>query len=139
MSLSKWLKTGTVQTRSPTMADFPDPAKALSTTEALLTQAANDAVEEMVIGRKRKREEYASYRNETRAKIARYAIDNWVAKASRHFTANMGKKVSETTVRSMRDQYVKRKRKKELGEDMKSLSKSSRKRHVTDCRSMGVI
>jgi len=48
MSLSKWLKTGTVPTRSPSMAGLPDPAKALSTTEALLTQAANDAVEEMV-------------------------------------------------------------------------------------------
>ena len=51
MSLSQWLKTGTVPTRSPTMAGLPDPAKALSTTEAILTQAANDAVEEMVIGR----------------------------------------------------------------------------------------
>ncbi|KAH3880829.1 hypothetical protein DPMN_004751 [Dreissena polymorpha] len=50
------------------MAGLPDPAKALSTTEALLTQAANDAVEEMVIGRKRKRGEYASYCEETRAK-----------------------------------------------------------------------
>ncbi|KAH3780913.1 hypothetical protein DPMN_158738 [Dreissena polymorpha] len=72
MSLSQWLKTGTVPTRSPTMAGLPDPANALSTTEALLTQAANDAVEEMVIGRKRKRGEYASYCDETRAKIARY-------------------------------------------------------------------
>ncbi|KAH3719194.1 hypothetical protein DPMN_062026 [Dreissena polymorpha] len=32
------------------------------------------------------------------------AIDNGVAKALRHFTANMVKKVSKTTVRSMRDQ-----------------------------------
>ncbi|KAH3718034.1 hypothetical protein DPMN_060832 [Dreissena polymorpha] len=57
MSLSKWLKTGTVQTRSPTIAGLPDPAKAQSTTElALLTQAANDSVEEMVNGRKWKRD-----------------------------------------------------------------------------------
>ncbi|KAH3871028.1 hypothetical protein DPMN_034222 [Dreissena polymorpha] len=48
------------------MAGLPDPAKALSTTEALLTQAANNAVEEMVIGRKWKRGDYASYCDETR-------------------------------------------------------------------------
>ena len=48
MSLSKWLKTGTVQTLSPTIAGLPYPAKTQSTTEALLTQAVNDAVEEMV-------------------------------------------------------------------------------------------
>ena len=58
MSLSKWLKMRTVQTRSPTIAGLPDPSKAQSTTAALLTQAANDAVEEMVNGQKRKRRSY---------------------------------------------------------------------------------
>ncbi len=48
MSLSKWLKTKTVQTRSPTIAGLPDLAKAQSMTEALLTQVANDSVEENI-------------------------------------------------------------------------------------------
>ncbi|KAH3696097.1 hypothetical protein DPMN_083560 [Dreissena polymorpha] len=64
MALSKWLKTGTVQTRSPTIAGLLDPAKAQSTTEALLTQAANDSVAEMVNGRKQKRLEYGTFGND---------------------------------------------------------------------------
>ncbi|KAH3863818.1 hypothetical protein DPMN_026818 [Dreissena polymorpha] len=130
MSLSKWLKTGTVQTRSPTIAGLPDPAKALSRTEALLRQAAYDAVEDMVNGRNRKHGEYGSYCDETRAKIAHYAIDNGVAKASRHFTANMGKKVSKTTVRSMRDQYVKRKKRIWRGHEIAFQVPQRRPHHV---------
>ncbi|KAH3797843.1 hypothetical protein DPMN_151431 [Dreissena polymorpha] len=64
MSFLNWLKTGTVQTRSPTIAGLPDPAKAQSTTEALLTQTANVSLEEMVNGRKRKIGEYGTYSDE---------------------------------------------------------------------------
>ncbi|KAH3827703.1 hypothetical protein DPMN_129644, partial [Dreissena polymorpha] len=55
---SERLKKGKVQTFSPTIAGLPDPAKAQSTTEALLTVSANDSVEEMGNGRTRKRVEY---------------------------------------------------------------------------------
>ncbi|CAC5413807.1 unnamed protein product [Mytilus coruscus] len=60
---------------------------------------------------KRKRGDYNNYDDETRAKIARYAVDNGVARASRKFTSDLGRKVSETTIRSMRDTYVKLKKK----------------------------
>ncbi|WAR13000.1 hypothetical protein MAR_027180 [Mya arenaria] len=76
--------------------------------EAVTTQVANK------VQSKRKRD-YSSYDEETRAKIARYAIDNGLAKAARRFTSDLNRKVSETTVRSMRDSYVKLK--KTLGEE----------------------
>jgi len=50
--------------------------------------------------RKRKRGAYGRY-------IAKYAINNGVMKASRKFTADMGAKVNESTVRSIRDAYLK--------------------------------
>ncbi|WAR07101.1 hypothetical protein MAR_017059 [Mya arenaria] len=70
---------------------------------------------------KRKRE-YSSNDEETRAKIARYAVDNGVAKAARRFTSDLNRKVIETTVRSMRDRYVKLK--KTLGEEPTVLAHS---------------
>ncbi|KAH3892228.1 hypothetical protein DPMN_016342 [Dreissena polymorpha] len=104
-----WLKTGPTPPRSPSVPGLPDPANSASQKEAVTTQAANDAVEKVLVteSRKRKRGEYFNYDDEIRAKIARYAIDNGVAKASRHFSADLAHNVSKTTVRSMRDQYVK--------------------------------
>ena len=52
--------------------------------------------------RKRKRGEYSHYDDETRAKIARYTIDNRVMKASRKFSAEHGSKVYESTVHGIR-------------------------------------
>jgi len=73
---------------------------------------------------KRKRGGYGVYDGETRAKIARYAIDNGVAGASRYFSTDLGRKVSETTVRSMRDAYVRVR--KQHGDDPKTLARSPR-------------
>ncbi|KAH3850438.1 hypothetical protein DPMN_092849 [Dreissena polymorpha] len=126
MSLLQWLKTGGTPTRSPSVPGLPDPANSASQKEAITTQAANDAVEKVLVteSRKRKRGEYHNYDDETRSKIARYAIDNGVSKASRHFSANLSHNVSITTVRSMRDQYVKVK--KQLGCDTTALARSPR-------------
>ena len=74
--------------------------------------------------RKRKRGAYEQYSDEVRTKIARYAIDNGVAKTSRRFTADLGKRVSETTVRSMRDAYVNLK--KSIGSEPTLLTRSPR-------------
>ncbi|VDI72619.1 Hypothetical predicted protein, partial [Mytilus galloprovincialis] len=113
MSLTQWLKTGSVKTRTPVTPGLPDPADCISTQDALIVQTANDAVDTVVSApsRKRKRGDYINYDEETRAKIARYAVDNGVARASRKFTSDLGRKVSETTIRSMRDTYVKLKKK----------------------------
>ncbi|XP_052813032.1 uncharacterized protein LOC128240432 [Mya arenaria] len=104
MTLRAWLKTGTVETRAPSLPGLPNPSEATTEQEAVTTQEANNAVEK-VQGRRKK--EYSSYDEETRAKIARNAVDNGVAKAARRFTSDLNRKVSETTVRSMRDRYVK--------------------------------
>ena len=74
--------------------------------------------------RKRKRGAYEQYSDEVRTKIARYAIDNGVAKTSRRFTADLGKRVSETTVRSMREAYVNLK--KSIGSEPTLLTRSPR-------------
>lgn len=50
---------------------------------------------------------YSDYDNEQRMKIARYAIDNGPAKAARHFTTVLKRRVNESTVRSIRDSYKK--------------------------------
>lgn len=113
MSLANWLKSGKVSVSSPTVPGLPDPVTMSDCRESLLTQTANSAVETVIksgapcASRKRKRGEYSCYDDETRAKIARFAVDNGVAKAARKFSNSLGKKVSETTVRSMRDSYVK--------------------------------
>ncbi|XP_063400328.1 uncharacterized protein LOC134684939 [Mytilus trossulus] len=126
MSLTQWLKTGSVKTRTPVTPGLPDPAECISTQDALIVQTANDAVDTVVSApsRKRKRGDYINYDEETRAKIARYAVDNGVARASRKFTSDLGRKVSETTIRSMRDTYVKLKKK--VGTELATLPHSPR-------------
>jgi hypothetical protein len=38
MSLTQWLKTGKIQTRSPSVAGLPEPAEALTASDAIATQ-----------------------------------------------------------------------------------------------------
>lgn len=59
---------------------------------------------------KRKRGEYAANDDETRAKIARYAVDNGVTRAARTLSGHLEHKVAESTVRSMRDIYIRQKK-----------------------------
>lgn len=112
MELTSWLKTGKIKKRFPSGPGLPDPNEEKSEVEANSLQAANDAVDAILFKTptKRKRGEYASYDDETRAKIARYAVDNGVAKAARKFSGQLEHKVSESTVRSMRDIYIKQKK-----------------------------
>lgn len=56
--------------------------------------------------RKRKRGEYNNLDEEQRAKIGRLAVEDGVARATRRFMTNSGIKVSESTVRSIRDRYL---------------------------------
>lgn len=76
------------------------------------------------MARKQKWGQYGTYDEITRSKIAHCVIDNGVAKASRKFTLGMDRNVSETTVGSMSDQYVKIK--KTTGIESSMLSKSPR-------------
>lgn len=115
MSLRQWLTTGKLKTTAPTVPGLPDPGDCTEPREAAAFQAANDAVETIVTSttdsllstpRKRKRGEYNNLDEEQRAKIGRLAVEEGVARATRRFMTNSGIKVSESTVRSIRDRYL---------------------------------
>lgn len=110
MELTSWLKTGKIKKRFPSGPGLSDPNKKKSEVETNSVQAANDAAILLKTSTKWKRGEYASYDDETRAKIARYAVDNGIAKAARKFLGQLEHEVSESTVRSIRDIYIKQKK-----------------------------
>ena len=110
--MQRWLNTGSVKLRTPAAPGLPDPITVLaetdSTRDAVATMSANDSAEHVLkSSRKRKRGSYANYNDETRAKIAKCAIDNGVASTARKYSKELGLSVSETSVRSMRDAYIK--------------------------------
>lgn len=78
---------------------MPDPTEIGKTQEAQITAVCNTDVEKAITLRKRKRSEYGTY---TRAKQARYAIENFPAKAVRHFSKELGKEVNEALYNFLR-------------------------------------
>ena len=120
MSLLNWVK----QAKPPSIPGLPDPRKSNTRTEAEATQAANTIVEKFLNeefedpqsasgSRKRKRGQYQTYDEETRAKIAKSAIEIGVTKTAVKFSTPH-RKLNESTVRSMRDSYKKLKSKNQL-------------------------
>ncbi|KAJ8315224.1 hypothetical protein KUTeg_007374 [Tegillarca granosa] len=71
-------------------------------------------------GRKRK---YGAYSPETRAKIARYAIENGNTAAAKHYTTVLKTDISESTVRGMKASYQKMKKMQGKAELISSLPK----------------
>ena len=111
----QWLKTGKIKLNPPAIEGLPDPLDVLNETgserDAIATQAANDDSEfEIRNSRKRKRGNYSNYSDEVRAKIAKSAVENGVAFTSRKYSKELDKTVSETSVRSMRDAYIRLKK-----------------------------
>ncbi|ELU08351.1 hypothetical protein CAPTEDRAFT_213251 [Capitella teleta] len=73
---------------------------------------------------------YMRYTDEQRLEIAQHSIQNGCMRTSRHFTIQLGFKVSESTVRSIRTQYQKRlKKDPESNQSLKSLPKLKTTRH----------
>ena len=107
-SLKQWLMTGKLKTTPLTFPGLPDPGDCTDSREAVLFQTANDAVETIcadsppATSKKRKRGEYNYFNEERRDKICRLAV----ARATRRFMVDTEMKVSETTVRSNRNQYI---------------------------------
>ncbi|CAC5395882.1 unnamed protein product [Mytilus coruscus] len=132
MSLQQWLKSGSIKVKAPATPGLSDPSKCSTQRDVLVTQAANDGIDTMNSAtslpttptRKRKRGDYNFYDDETWAKIARYSVENGVARAARKLSSDLGKKVNETSVRSMRDTYLKFK--KQGGGDIDVLPRSPR-------------
>ena len=111
MSLQQWLKSGSVKVKAPVTPGLPDPSFYSTQRDTLITQTANDGADTMTAAttptRKRKCGDYNFY---DRAKIARYYVENGVARAARKFFSDLGKKVSKTSVCCMRDTYLKLKK-----------------------------
>ncbi|XP_071138526.1 uncharacterized protein [Mytilus edulis] len=118
MSHQQWLKSGSIKVKAPATPGLPDPSQCSTQPDVLVTQAAKDGIDTMKSAtslpttptRSRKRGDYNYYDDETRAKIAGYSVENGVARAARKFSSDLSKKVSETSVRSMRDNYLKLKK-----------------------------
>ena len=102
---------------------LPDPTGALSTSvpSAAIAQANREIQKAVTSSDKQKRGPYTKFNAGLRAEIGKYSSYHGVAAASCHFSQKLSKRVSETTVRSIRSAYlegVKRKRPVELdGED----------------------
>ena len=106
MSILNWMRNGKLGIKPPNSPILPDPSREDDTGTAQVTTACNDEVEAVITTpKKRKRGEYGAYYPDTRAKIARYAIDNGPANAARHFSTVLGKNVNESTVRSMKKTF----------------------------------
>lgn len=71
---------------------LPDPEKENSKEEAELCEFINDSLE---LPKTPKREKI-------RAKIGKYAEENGVMNASRHFTSELGSPVRESTIRNLK-------------------------------------
>ncbi|XP_006819533.1 uncharacterized protein LOC102800823, partial [Saccoglossus kowalevskii] len=122
--LTNWLKQ--VNPPSSPGLGLPDPRAEVSLVKAKAIEAANTAVEQSVsVSRKRKRGDYNFYSDEVRAKIGRSALENGVMKTVRKFSKDLGKNVSESSVRSMRDSYV-RKQKQDSSSIVTALPKGQR-------------
>ncbi|CAG2250108.1 unnamed protein product [Mytilus edulis] len=96
----KWLKSGSIKVKAPATPGLPDPSQCSTQPDVLVTQAAKDGIDTMKSAtslpttptRKRKRGDYNYYDDETRAKIARYSVENGVARAARKFSSDLSKK-----------------------------------------------
>ena len=122
MSLIKWLKSA----KSPSLPGLPDPKNAVTVEEAIATEAANDAVEAIFSEPppKRQRGGYAFYSAEIRAKIGKSACEIGNTKTVKKFTIILGKKLNESTVRSMKKAYIEAKQR--AGDDVPDLPRRMR-------------
>ncbi len=79
---------------------------------------------------KKRRGMYGVYNAELRAKIGRYAAQNGVMNAKRKFSAEIKKELNESTVRGMKDAYLREKKFNRGPNDVTSLPKGQRGRPV---------
>lgn len=106
--------------RPPTLPKPTDKSHGL---EPAAVRSANEKVQEVIDeensnastsgnapgGKKRRRGQYTFYDGELRAKIGRYAAENGDAAACRKFSKELKKTLNESTVRGMRNAYIKNK------------------------------
>ena len=103
--LRQWLS------KTPKKVCLPDPDRHSTPEKQKLCEELNEIVDNAYAyagstSKKRKRGEYSHYTPEQKAKIARYAIDNGPTKAARHFSEKLGKKLNESTMRTINASYL---------------------------------
>lgn len=117
MSLMRWLK------KSERSCPLPS-----SDSEA--TCSANRELEKAVdaFKRRRKRGAYIHYSDQLRAKIAKYACENGNTAAAARFSLELGSKVSESSVRNMKKEYLQKLQEEPDPDNIVSLPRGSRGR-----------
>ncbi|XP_077986275.1 uncharacterized protein LOC144440771 [Glandiceps talaboti] len=107
MSLMKWLKTAPLPV--PSEPGLPNPNNNNDVSKCSISAEAIATINQEIssVSRKRKRGKYQFYSAETRAKIARYAIDNGVMNAVRNFSKELDSPICKNTIRSMKTSYLK--------------------------------
>ena len=103
------------------IGSLPDPRGPLS--DFIPTQAIAEANKEVekVIAEDTKRGSYTKYSAVDRAKIGKYACQHGAAAAARHFTRKFKKRVSESTVKSIKQGYIKELLKRPRADDGEEL------------------
>ena len=100
MSLCRWF----ARTKEAPKPYLPDPNKEVSERAALEVEAANHCVEKELVGWKR-RGSYNNYNPELRAKRGKYAATSGNAAAAKNFSEQLGKPISENTVRGFKKAF----------------------------------
>jgi len=101
--LKHWLLRTSETPPSPILPDLRN----AETPEKAENMVHANAEVEKILTKKRKRGEYNHYDSEQRAKMARYVVEHGVVRAAKHFSGKLSKNVNESTVRSLKKQYLK--------------------------------
>ncbi|XP_071150127.1 uncharacterized protein [Mytilus edulis] len=106
--LKSWLTKETDQ--PPIHPILPDPREASMPEKAEVVVSANDSVDKTMTAassKKRKRGEYnQSFDSEQKLKMAKYICEHGVSKAVRHFSTQTEKSINESTIRTLKTEYL---------------------------------
>ncbi|KAH3816926.1 hypothetical protein DPMN_118451 [Dreissena polymorpha] len=111
----KWL-TGNSTTKSSKENESEKCGIGLPAPSSPLAGTLNSVVEReyqtspALSGKKRKRGQYTCYSPESKAKLARYAIEHGNSKAAKHFSSKSGTSINESTIRNFKASYLLKKR-----------------------------
>ena len=95
---------------------LPDPRGQLSSTLSSSSIAETNRLVKEVM-KEQKRGPYKTYSPSMRSEIGKYACEHGVASTARVFTRRLEKRVSKTTIRSIRNAYQKELRMKRSADD----------------------
>ena len=98
---------------------LPDPkgSLSLSVPSQAIARANREVQEAMNSKGRKKRGPYGRYSPDERAEIGQYACDNGIAAAARHFSKRFKSTINESTVRTMKKDYLEVLRQKRAAQD----------------------